>query len=100
MRLTRNRRSSSMRLAAAWSVALEGTVGPPSWPFTWGGEIVTVGWADADPLVRKRMEAHADIKTRRAVIASTRRAKSRFAMFRIAAPIMAPERSSPTANFG
>src|ERR1700681_638371 len=100
MRLTRKRRSSSIRLAAAWSVATDGTVGLPSWPFTWGGEIVTVGWADADPPVRKRMDTHAEIKIRRAVIASARRAKSRFAVFRIAVPITAPERSSPTANFG
>src|ERR1700680_3408566 len=100
MRLARNRRFSSMRLAAAWSVATEGTVGLPSWPLTWGGEIVTVGWADADPPVRKRMDAHAEIKIRRAVIAATRRANPRFAVFRMAAPIRALERSSPTANFG
>src|SRR5216683_7042836 len=79
MRLTRNRRSSSIRLAVAWSVATEGTVGLPSWPFTWGGEIVTVGWAGADPPVRKRKDAHADSKIRRAAIASPRLANLGFA---------------------
>jgi hypothetical protein len=60
--------------------------------------MVTVGWAGADPQIRKTTDEHAEIKIRRTLIASARLANPRFALSRTAEPITAPERSSPTAS--